>query len=405
MADRTMYSKYGTLVKEYVVDAESAGLWLDFKAYYEAHPAVLSVEAGQFLAWTRTTRHATMAPPARALYESAVGSVLSSPPPDESIIQRFVDLDYASQIGGIVDSVIEGKGGKTLGDIGPLLSEYGSARSVGSSDVVSSDLDELLRDTIKAGGVEWRLEDLNRSVGPLRRGDFVLVGKRPEVGGTSFICSELTYMAPQLPSSTNAIIFNNEEVGKKVGLRLFETALGKTAFELGAKPAASKAAYAKLMGDHTIDVVDKPGMTAGYAEARLRSGNYGIIVFNTLAKIQGFGKLEGQDRLEAQGQWARKLAAQYGVVFAVHQADNTAEGVEYLDQSQLYGSKTALQGETDVQLMIGKNHNPAKGDIRYISVVRNKIPGGPRTDPTMKYYRGEVGFDWQTGRFRSLSFK
>lgn len=405
MADRTTFSLYHNLVKEYVLDPESAKIFSDFKAYFDEHQAVDTIESGDFFAWTRTKRHATSAPADQRLYESTVLDILSSPPPSDGVVQRFVDLDYASQIGGIVDSVIEGKGGKSLSDIGPLLSLYAGAGTAGIKDVVTSDLDDLLQATVKTGGVEWRLEDLNRAVGPLRRGDFVLIGARPETGKTSFICSEITHMVPQLPAGESAIVFSNEEVGKKIGLRLYQTALGATSHDLTSNPKAHKAAYEKLLDGRKVDVIHRPGMTAGYVEAKLRSGKYGLIVFNTLAKITGFGKLEGQDRLEAQGQWARKLADQYGVVIAVHQADNTAEGMEYLDQSQLYGSKTALQGETDVQIMIGKSHNPAKGDVRYLSVVRNKIPGGPRTDPTLKYLRAEVGFDWQTGRFSSLSFR
>jgi hypothetical protein len=375
-----MYSKYGTLVKEYVLDQESATIFQDFKHYYEENPAATSIVEGDYFAWTRTKRHATDQHHVQQSLEKAVGEILRIPPVGEAIVNRFIDLDYASQIGGIVDAVIEGKGRRTLSDIGPLLSEYGTARTVGAADVVTSDLDELLATTVKSGGVEWRLEDLNRSIGPLRRGDFVLIGKRPEVGGTSFVSSELTHMVPQLPPDTHGVFFNNEEVGQKIGLRLYQTALGATAHDLttGGK-SKYEPLYKAALGGRRIDVVHRPGMTAGYIEGVLRSGRYGLIVLNTLAKVGGFEKLEGVARMEALGQWARKMADQYGVVIAVHQADNTAEGVEYLDQSQLYGSKTGLQGETDVQIMIGKSHNPAKGDVRYLSVVRNKIPGGPRT--------------------------
>ncbi len=405
MADRTTFSKYSHLVKEYVLEPEATRIFQDFGIYYGERPSAGSIQAADYFAWTRTSRHATMAPAEMRSYESTVSEILALPVPEESIVSRFVELDYASQIGGIVDGVIEGKGKAKLDDIGVLLTQFSAASSVGTADKVTANLDELLDSTVKAGGVEWRLEDLNRAVGPLRRGDFVLVGKRPEVGGTSFVCSELTYMVPQLPTETSGVFFNNEEVGRKVGLRLYQTALGATSHDLSSNPAVHAKAYQTLLGGRTIDVVHRPGMTIGFVESVLRSGKYGIIVFNTLAKLKGFGKLEGADLMQAMGEWARGIADKYGVVIAVHQADNTAEGVEYLDQSQLYGSKTGLQGESDVQIMLGKSHNPAKGDVRYLSVVRNKIPGGPRTDPALKYLRGEVGFDWQTGRFKSLSFK
>ena len=388
-----------------MLDSESNAILLDFGAYFDAFPADTEIDWPTFYAWTRTTRRATLSPADRIIYEDSISKIEKVAKPDEKLASRFVELDYAGQIGGIVDSILEGRTGATLDQVGVLLTEYSGVASPHKVEVVSSDLGELVAGIVKGGGVEWRLEDLNKSVGPLNKGDFVLVGKRPEVGGTSFVCSEITHMVSQLPAGQNAIIFNNEEVGRKVAVRLYEAALGENIMSLATDTAKHQAAYVAALKGHKIDVIHKPGMDVGFVESILRRGNYGIIVFNMLAKIGGFHKLEGQDRLEALGGWARALADKYGVVFAVHQADNTAEGMEYLDQSQLYGSKTALQGESDVQLMIGKSHNPTKADCRYLSVVRNKLPGGPRTDPKLKYLRSEVGFDWETGRFTSLSFK
>lgn len=377
---------------------------LDFGAYFNDFPGHNDVDWPTFYAWTRTTRRATLAPTDRVLYEEQVRKVEQAPVPDEKLAARFVELDYAGQIGGVVDNVLEGKSGATLDKIGTLLSEYVAVANPHRTDVVTSDLTELLAGYTKGGGVEWRLEDLNRAVGPLNQGDFLLIGKRPEVGGTSFVCSELTHMVAQLPEGKNAVFFNNEEQGKKVGIRLYEAALGENIMTLASDMPKAQAAYRAVLGGHKVDVIHRVGMDMGFVESVLRRGNYGIIVFNMLAKISGFNKLEGVARLGALGGWARGIADKYGVVFAVHQADNSAEGMEYLDQSQLYGSKTELQGESDVQLMIGKSHDPTKGGSRYISVVRNKLPGGSRTDPRLKYARFECGFDWESGRFSSMSF-
>lgn len=399
-----MYSKYSHLIKEYVLDSESFGILQDFAAYFAQFADKDDIDWPEFFAWSRTTRRATLGPEAARGYEATVNHIASHAPPTESIVERFVELDFASRIGGAIDGVLEGKNPNGMQDVASLIGDYTKVANIGNHDLVTDDLNDLLKDTVRPGGMEWRLEDLNRAVGPVRKGDFILIGKRPEVGGTSFVASEITHMAPQLPAGENIVFFNNEEMGKKVGLRLYQTALGATAHDLSTNAAKLAGDFKTVLGGRSIDVIHKPGMSVGYVEQVLRSKPYGIIVFNTLAKVAGFNKLEGVARLASLGAWARGLADKYGVVFAVHQADNTAEGVEYLDQSQLYGSKTELQGESDVQLMIGKSHNPGKGGSRFIAVVRNKMPGGPRTDPTMKYARFEVAFDWQTGRFESLSF-
>lgn len=405
LVNRTMYSKYRSLIKEYVLDSESNGLLLDFGAYYDAYPGHAEIDWPTFYAWTRTTRRATLGPADRVLYEEQVRKVENATVPDEKLAARFVELDYAGQIGGIVDNVLEGKAGATLDKVGTLLTEYATVSNPHKVEVISDSLSDLVAGLSKAGGVEWRLEDLNRAVGPLNQGDFVLIGKRPEVGGTSFICSEITHMASQLPAGKNVVFFNNEEQGRKIKLRLYEAALGDNIMNLAVDVPKAEAEYQKILGGAKIDVIHRVGMDIGFVESILRRGNYGIIVFNMLSKIGGFNKLEGTERLAALGGWARAVADKYGVVFAVHQADASAEGLEFLDQSQLYGSKTQLQSESDVQLMIGKSHNPSKADSRYISVVRNKLPQGPRTDPKLKYARFECGFSWETGRFDSMSFK
>jgi len=46
-------------------------------------------------------------------------------------------------------------------------------------------------------GLEWRLEELNLSLGPVNKGDLVLVAARPEVGKTTFLTSEISYMLSQ----------------------------------------------------------------------------------------------------------------------------------------------------------------------------------------------------------------
>jgi hypothetical protein len=70
-----------------------------------------------------------------------------------------------------------------------------------------------------------------------------------------------------------------------------------------------------------------------------------------------------------------------------------------MDQSQLYGSKTGVQGEADVQLMIGASHEPGKQLERYISVVKNKLPGSGGTDPRLRHGKFTVDMDAERGRF------
>lgn len=86
-----------------------------------------------------------------------------------------------------------------------LLLEYNKEQvtnPVKEEDVfITDDLQELLDQTVSEPGLHWRLDWLNRALGPLRRGDFGFIFARPEAGKTTFLCSEASHMLKQTDKS------------------------------------------------------------------------------------------------------------------------------------------------------------------------------------------------------------
>lgn len=407
LAERDSYLNFRPFVKEYVTIPEALGVVDDMGLWFEKFPEELSIDWVRFLGWSRLELHPAWKLERWEVYKMIAETAAALPSADPTIVSRFRDLDTAAQIRLKVDEVLARGGSTALDDIPEILDAYKS-RKVGAgtkSELVEDDLETLLNTVTRSGGLTWRLEDLNVSVGPLRQADLVFVAARPEVGKTTFLASELSYMVPQLPEGKHAIIFNNEEAGRKVKLRAIQAALGETIADIAADSKSALARYQSTVGAHQIDICHSTGLSVTDVERVLRTGRYGLIGINVLDKLQGFAKLEGVERIRALGIWARGLADRYGVVFASLQADGSAEGERYPNQSQIYGSKTGLQGEADVQLMIGKDHNPAYSERRFIGVVKNKLPGGPKTDPKLKHGQFEVGFDGERARFYSLAYR
>jgi len=401
LENRSSYERYAPIVKGQAVLAETATIVKDIGAWFEAHPEEETIKWGPFTAWARITLHPTWKREQVEIYERII-QVAEVSPLDPSVLDRFVSVRYAQDLIEKAEEIKNGKG--TWDQVEAILSAYNSeqSREKDADSIVKADVPTLLSSVSITGGMEWRLEDLNRSVGPLHKGDLVIVGKRPEVGGTTFITSEFTYMAGQLDEGKHAIIFNNEESGTKVALRLVQSALGLSVWDLASDPAKAQADYAKFLGTKRIDVYHNTGLSTNEVERVLKSGEYGLIAFNVLDKLRGFHKLEGVERLRAIAQWARVMADKYGVVFAVAQADASAEGAKWLDQSQLYGSKTGMQGEADVLLMIGRD--PMVDDERYFSIAKNKKPGGARTNRALRHGHLTVRFDGEVGLFDSLVY-
>lgn len=404
VATRDAYDSFRPFIKDYVTLPDAWAVIEDMGEWYKANPSATELDWATFLAWSKVSMHSIWKPEKWLVYETIAKTAAAIPQPNPAIISRFRELDAAAQIRALADAALAKQGTASLDGIGPILDGYRSALAgAGPDELVTDDLDELLDQTIRVGGMEWRVEDLNQATGPLRQGDLVVVGARPEVGKTTFLCSELTYMLGQLPEGQNALIVNNEERGQKIKLRCISSALNMTLSDILSDPAKTKAAYAAFLAGRKIDLVSRPSVSVTDVERLCRKGNYGIIAFNVLDKMWGFADMEGVDRSARLAAWARELADKYGVVFCLSQADATAEGQRTLDQSQLYGSKTKVQGEADVLIMIGKE--AVSGESRWLNVCKNKMPHGPRVKPGLSHGQFEVKIDAERGRYSTLAYK
>ena len=250
---------------------------------------------------------------------------------------------------------------------------------------VSADLSSIA-DRISSSGYEWRLEVLNRSLGPLRTGNFVIIAARVEVGKTTFLASEVSYIAQQLPHDRPVVWVNNEEESTVVFFRIVQAALGKESKEIIADPKVSINDYAALMGGNAEKIrVTKDTNNVRDLETLFKEVNPGLIVFDQLDKVNGF-KGNGDDPehiiLGKTYKWARELARTYGPVIAASQLSASAVDLKdppFIGMDALRGSKTDKPGEADAVITIGKYKDPKSTEeefIRTINVPKNKLPGG-----------------------------
>lgn len=416
--DRSVSDKYASYIKDYAVLDTTKKIIGDMEGYFLAYPEERKVDWVKFSTWFCVLKNARMKPEMVEIYKTIFGNLAArTSTVGSDVLQHFIKLDYAARIRQLAQDVIDGKGTAKLEDAESLVAEFrgtaggSGATSDSDSSIVTADLGTLLSTSGRVGGAEWRLEDLNIGVGPLHSGDFVVIAARPETGKTSFVCSEGAHVVGQLPSEVSGIIFNNEEAGERVKLRLYQSALGKSIAEIEKDPAAAEAEYTRLMGrSDRIEIYHSHSISTKDVERQLRKKKYGWIAFNRLDKIKiprRKGDKEGSEveQLTAVYQWARGIAIRYGIVFAVVQADATAEGKRQIWMDQIYGSKTGVQGEADVILTIGMDHDITKADRRWINVPKNKLPGGTRTDPKLSHALWEVGFERSHGRYYSLVYK
>lgn len=406
MSNRDKYDRFRRFVKSHTITKETELLLNDYAEYWKVFSAESDIEWSQFAVWFKLVRHSTFDSERNTMYEAIIARIEKEPLPGKEVVDKFIELDYTAQIRDICDKVIRDDPSASLDGIPSLLERYmdelGTAGRSDDDYFVTSNLSAILDDLIRSHGLEWRLEDLNIAIGPVHGGDFIIVGARPEAGKTSFLASEMTHMVTQLPADKQAILFNNEEDGRKVLLRLIQAALDATILDIAADEVAAANKYTSLMSSlDRIRVVHKDTNLSIYDLDRyLRSGKYSLVGINVLDKLRGFDKDDNEvSRMRKLAQYVRNLAVKYKTtIIAVMQADASGEGKAWLDQSQLYGSKTGVQGEADVILMVG---NTGEIDTRFIHVAKNKLPGGPRTKPAERHGKFEVRFDPERSRYVS----
>ncbi len=267
---------------------------------------------------------------------------------------------------------------------------------------VTDDLNVLIDETVRTPGLRWRLQTINRMLGSLRKGDFGFIFARPETGKTTFLASETTHMASQIPEEGGPILwFNNEEAGNKVMLRCYQAALGVTLTELFRNLEVHKKKFFEITHGK-LKIYDNSHITKSNVEKLCKQYKPSLILFDQIDKIKGFDNDREDLRLGTIYQWARELAKDYAPVIGVCQADGTGEGQKWLTMGHVANAKTAKQAEADWILGIGKINEQGYDTIRYLHLSKNKLYGDADSIPEMRHGQMEVLLDANIARYGDL---
>lgn len=298
----------------------------------------------------------------------------------------------ATEIGMMAFDIAEGK--KDPADLTKLLEAFKSDVVESAVDVsdelYESDFKTLIAEHVVKPGLRWRLGILNRMLGSLRHGNMGCVFARVESGKTTFIASEITHMASQLPTEHPAIIFSNEEKKEAVWLRIMQGALGITKDQFLGDPEKYDLEFKSLLGGKLF-LVDGSDISKERVERICKAVNPGLIVFDQLDKITGVSKNDREDlRLGAIWIWARGLAKTYCPVIGITQADGTGEGVKWLNMGHVSSAKTSKQAECDWILGIGKSHAEGEAYVRYLNISKNKLTGDSDSEEALRHGKKAV---------------
>jgi replicative DNA helicase len=379
-------SKYRRYIKPHVVVKETNTILDGMEKYYKTFPSITEFSWDSFTAFLIADQSKRLTDDSIVKLRMMLTKAKTFVPhhAHEEVVKTLIELDYLALIMEECEKVKEGSSDLEHVHIIATNALKDVERYIEKDELfVSADL-SVIADRITSSGYEWRLDALNRSLGPLRTGNFVIVAARVEVGKTTFLASEVSYLAQQLPKDRPVVWVNNEEESSVVFFRIVQAALGQESKVLIADSKAAMASYTTLMGGDKDKIrVTKDMNNVRDLETLFREVNPGLIVFDQLDKVDGFKSDEREDlKLGKIYKWARELARSYGPVIAASQLSASAVEMKdppFIGLDALRGSKTDKPGEADVVITIGKYKEPKSPEeemIRTINVPKNKLPGG-----------------------------
>jgi len=386
------------------LDPQTLALITDFGKYFNKFPEHDAVDMVTFLPMFHSW-HPTLSTDQFAAYEAIIQNVQKELPDGtrEGVLDTLLELRLGTDLASLLARYDAGELPDINGALQRALEEFKADASGATVDYVEDDISDLLKEEIDNSGLHWRLQCLNESMRGLRPGDFGIVAARPDKGKTTFIASEVTYLASQLDAGKCVLWLNNEGPGKRIIPRLYQSALGATIPELAALDGGGLLgrAYEKAMcGTDRIRVVNIHGRDAFTVEQIIERNNPGVVIYDMIDHIRGFGDMPRTDlQLEEMYKWARIVSVNHEVIgLATSQISNEGDGLQYPTLGMLKDSKTGKQGACDFMLMIGASNDPGMAGVRYLGLPKNKLRRpGSAGDP-----RAVVNYDPQIVRYSDL---
>lgn len=387
LLSKELFTKYSTIIDLDYFKTNHKVLFKVFLALFKAHEADEDVTP-ESLTLTLYTMYPNLRDDERHLIDDAIQKITNLEIDEAQALEYLnthLEQTIATQIAIKGLEISQGKG--SLGTIRELLDKAVITEPESTQEsFVTTDLELLVNETVLTEGLRWRLNTMNKMMGSLRKGNFGFIFARPETGKTTFLASEVMFMAEQAKERGLGPVLwlNNEEDGSKVMLRCYQALFGIDKQELYTNLQHYKDEFERRVGGHFL-FYDDAAINKKTVEKLCKQHKPSLIIFDQIDKVVWYDSERYDLKMKAIYQWARELAKTYCPVIGVCQAGGTAEGKKYLNMNDVDSSHTAKQGEADFMIGIGKTNSDSEEFVRFLSLAKNKLDGDVDSDPDLRH--------------------
>lgn len=367
------YDKYSQLINPKVLSRETKQIIKDIVIYYEKTSE--DIDFKDFRSWYFVVQHPNMDEKAVDEYKDIFDKIEQETLENtQQIILEFERQEFYLDLQESLDDNIE------IEDLSSKLSEFLLKNNANNQTLIAENMDLLsaLSASNRQDGLRWRCKALDDHFeGGLIRGDFGVIAASVDAGKSSFIASELGYMAQQLKDNEYILWLSNEGEWTSILPRLYCSVLNCTRKRLEKDKESAIIEYTKRMhGDPSrVQIIDIQGWTAKNIEQTIKTKTPRLVAIDLVDNINGFDKYSNKESAtEKYGklyQWCREIATKYCPVLGVTQLNAEGANKMYPRLENLRMSQIDKQGACTFALMIGSLPNDPY--TRYFSMPKNKV--------------------------------
>ncbi len=402
---REQFDKVHRYIPKSSIDKKTRAITEDIRKYFESNPDEEKIDFPSFRSMFFTTWHKGLSDSDCDFYNKLIERMEEDVPESikKNIINGLLELEFATNVGNIIEEYHAGEDIEVVASIDNLLSRIKESLERSNAFEFADFDDSTVGQESDDDGYNWPLKCMNEHYRKIQGGDQYIVAARPGKGKTTFL-THLNYaMSKQMPENKVIVWFNNESRRQRIMSRQIQSAMYMTNGELKQLQLQGKLReqYIKVMGSaDRVRVYDIHGKNNFHLEEILEGiglENVGAIVIDMLdnVKFPTLKDVREDQRLEQLYQWSRELGVKYNCpVFPTSQISNEGAGLMFPNENMLKDSKTGKQGACDGIIMIGSSDDPLLQNKRGLSMPKTKSKREGMPD-----MMEEITFDADKGRY------